>query len=170
MKRILCLVALSIEVACSMSDSDRCSEGRTWSPEYKGCLEPKGRGGGSNLTTGGDSSVGGEPGSAYLSAGTAGVTAPSAGATSSDVSNLGQTCRSDADCTSGVATSCLLNPQVPAELGMCTIVDCDAAACGEPFDCCACAQSPILSASWPKPKCVPTANTGVLIAISCTCN
>ena len=174
MNRILCLIALSMVVACSMSESDRCSEGRVWSPEYNGCVEPNGTGGGSSAATGGKSPAGGETGSTSLSAGTAGATAPNApgaaGAPSTDGSNLGQTCRSDADCTSGVATSCLLNPQAPADPGMCTIVDCDAAACGEPFDCCACAQSPILSASWPKPKCVPTANTGVLIAIACTCS
>lgn len=167
MKTIYCVATLSTVLACGISDKDRCSEGRVWSPQYKGCLDTEGVAGASSTGTGagGDetASVAGAP--AIGNGNLAGAAAN--GQTSS---NLGATCRADTDCAGGVATSCLLNPQAPADPGMCTILDCDAAACGDAYDCCDCTKSSLLGSTWPEPKCVPTANAPTLTGLSCTCS
>lgn len=161
MKRIYYLALFATALACSIADKDRCSEGRTWSPQLKGCLDVDGGAGNINDASGGSASAAGGTGVAGDSS--------VAGTASTDASNLGSTCRADTDCASGVATSCLLNPQAPSSPGMCTIPSCDAAACGDAYDCCDCTAAPALKSTWTVPKCVPTANTATMKALSCNC-
>ena len=151
MSRVCCLAILGAALGCSVADKDRCSEGRTWSPEYRSCFGATSGG----TSSAGSSSIGGSQGD-EVDAG--------------DTTNLGISCTKDADCAGGIATSCLLNPQAPSDPGICTVLNCDAAACGALYDCCDCSASPILGSSWPVSKCIPTSSVPTLTQLSCTCS
>jgi hypothetical protein len=134
--------------SCGITDADRCSEGRVWSKQYQGCLDPPT-----------DSSTG-----------DAGDDAGTVGQPDSGTTELGATCSSDNDCKGATATTCLLDPTAPTSPGMCTIPNCTAADCGgTDFHCCDCTQSPVLSSLWTAPVCVPVANVATLSSIACTC-
>lgn len=143
---------LGLALGCSVSEKERCSEGRIWSDAYHGCLDAVGGASG----TGGSSS-----------------TAPDADqdakTETAAADNLGAACTEDTDCEGGGATFCLLNPQTPSAPGYCTILNCDSAACGASFDCCNCTASPVVASILPKPVCIPTSGVAQLTSLSCTC-
>ena len=165
MSKVCCLALLSAALGCSVADKDRCSEGRTWNPEYSACFDPAG-----GAASAGSSSIGGSQ-AEQVDAGDAGGAGSAGGAsTTNNASNLGTACTKDADCAGGLAPSCLLNPQAPSDPGICTVLNCDAAACGALYDCCDCSASPILGSSWPESKCIPTSSVPTLTQLSCTCS
>ena len=173
MHRLYFAAILATLVACNVSDKDRCSEGREWSSQFGGCVDPVGSAGRPNASDGGTDSGGAGQAGTESVAGGSGVAGSGniAGAgNASPTPNLGATCTSDADCANGSARSCLLNSQAPSQPGICTILNCDASACGEAFDCCDCTQSPMLGSTWPSPKCIPTSSTPTMTALSCTCS
>jgi hypothetical protein len=159
MVRVGAIAILATLAACTVGEDERCSEGRVWSPEYRGCVAP-------------DASAAAATGTVPVPVTDAGpgaaLDAASDGA-SGQGSNLGAVCTSDADCADGVAMSCLLNPQAPADPGVCTITHCNSAACGDSWDCCDCTASPVLSGLWAASQCIPAANVSQLTALSCTC-
>lgn len=148
-------VPLALGWACSLSNADRCSEGRAWSPEYRGCLDPTlandagSTGGRSNVPQ--DSDAGGDAGQ-------------------STPDTFGADCTTSTDCTGPKATYCLLDPTNPTAAGMCTISNCTANDCvGTGTNCCDCTQSPLLGSVWLAPICVPESNVDTLKSIGCSC-
>lgn len=181
MAKLRYLALLGVIFGCSISDKDRCSEGRTWVAEYRGCVDAvaqagsasggEGAQGGEPSTTttpataGGDSSRGGDSGGPV-----GGSSAGVATSAPAPAQNLGSPCTDDTDCEGGVATFCLLNQQAPKDPGICTITNCNSAACGSAFDCCDCTKSPVLSSSWTQTRCIPSSAVSSLTPLSCTCS
>ena len=159
MVRITHVVALLMVFGCNVTDNERCSEGRVWSPQFNGCIDAVGG------ASGGTSAAGGKT----VEGGASEGGASQASGTSDTTNNLGAACTKDDDCSGGIATFCLLSPSAPTDPGMCTISNCNAAACGTQLDCCDCSASPILKTVWPKPVCVPTSNVAAVTGIGCSC-
>ncbi len=149
------LIILVTSVGCSVSDSERCSQGRIYVSQYGGCVD----------AVAGASSVGGSQGrddSGTDDSGSSDATA--------QTSSFGNTCHADTDCTDGTATLCQLNPQAPQDPGFCTIPNCTPNDCGDAYDCCDCSASALLKSILTVPRCIPTANTSSLTAMACTCS
>ncbi len=147
------LAPIIMQCACSLSNTDRCAEGRIWSDEYKGCLDPVvvsdagGTGGQGNVSNTDASSDSGAVPEAF-----------------------GAECASTTECTGPKATYCLTDPTNPAAPGMCTILNCTAADCaGTGNTCCDCTKSPMLGTVWPAALCVPDSNVATLKSVGCSC-
>jgi hypothetical protein len=144
---------LIMQCACTVSSTDRCAEGRVWSDQYKGCLDPvaandAGGIGGQGNTANSDASVdAAQPGDSF-----------------------GAECLSAAECTGPKGTYCLLDPTNPSAPGMCTVLNCTASDCaGTGTTCCDCTKSPMLGSVWPAALCVPDSNVATLNSIGCSC-
>ena len=149
------LLPIMLPLACTISNTDRCSEGRVWSEQFLGCMDP------TSPSTGGSSSVVPDVSDAQTATDAEGP---------ATVDDFGAECQSNTGCKGPSATFCLLDPTNPTSPGMCTIAPCTAAACaGTGTTCCDCTASPILGSIWTAPVCAPSTNVETLQGIGCSC-
>ena len=129
MYRLVCLIVLCglVNFGCTMSDDDRCPKGFEYDSEKRVCIlleeETTDTGDTGDNDDAGDGDAGG----------------------ADNLSGLGKTCTTDAECKDSDAHYCLEDPT--KDLGMdmdaeryCTVPDCSAGGCSSGYKCCDCSS------------------------------
>jgi hypothetical protein len=152
----LAMIALPHLAAC-VTESNRCTAGFTYAPQYDACLQDAvaADGGGGNDGAGNQDVATG---------------ADAAAADGAPESGLGNACAASADC-GGRASFCLKDPTAdPADPGICSIPGCTAADCAGAYSCCDCTSAVLASlTTWPAGVCAPSASASSLTGLGCTC-
>jgi hypothetical protein len=160
-RTIAVLVAIaSPSLAACVTESNRCTPGFKYAPQYDACLQE------GVDADGGIASDGADTVNANDALADA---APVTDAGGGD-SGLGNACNASSDCT-GRASFCLKDPTAdPTDPGICSIPGCTAADCTSGYSCCDCTAAVLASlTAWPAAVCAPSANTSTLTAVGCKC-
>lgn len=166
----LCAI-LFLMAGCSIPDDKRCPAGFTFDSETMTCVKDVDAGADADSDADSDadadSAVDGGPDS-----GDGGGDADSDADTDGPPTGLGETCQDDEDCVGFDAANCVKNPLAPAEPGYCTVVDCEADDCPDPYACCDCrdSTSPLLPADYKRKACLGTKEANLAKSIGkCPC-